>query len=406
MEMLVLPIYLLNPYFALVIAGIGFAANPRNWKKWLFLYVSFIFIAGFCTNTLFENDLDRYYLTLDFCKGLTLVGVIQRLNDGLIVENFFYWLYSHLGVYQLMPAVSSACVFGISTYIACDYAERTSQYRALYIVLLFQFLMIPLFNVATNVRNIWAFSLITLAIYKDLVQHRRNIMTILLYVAPCFLHMTGIVIIFCRIVVPIIKRFPLILTVLIGTLSSLISFAYSRISYITIGGVFGLVLRKLINKSNIYLERVDTFSNTVVNSRFEILTRPVMMLSAIIIGYFSYCSIRKKENPYYDFAAYCFAVSIIVLASSVFAIPAYWRFGSVMVIAFSGELLRLWSSRKQLSLLNQILLYLLALLTFARFALLIPYLHARMDFVKFFTDVLLTNVYTVLIKIVSALSKL
>ena len=399
MEIIAVLFFLISPYFSLLVSILGYAFQPTREKLWLFLLVTFVFVSAFCINTNGGNDLDRYYAILDICKHLSFLEVIDQLDDGLLLENFIFWFFSHLGVYELMPAISAATVFGVGCYIAGDSAKRTNTLNILWLLILYLVLTIPIFNLASNVRNVLAFSLITLGVYRDLVQKNRGIVTSLLYVAPCFLHVTGIVVASIRFVIPIIRRFPLIFMIFIGTLSELINVAYSQLLYLSsLEGVLGNVIRKLIAKAYRYMYGMDDFSKLMVNSRFDQLNRPITFLMAIIIAYFSISLLRKKNNEYRDFAVYCFMLSVIVLSCSVFSVPAFWRFAVAMEISFSLVFCVIIGEMKKLNMVEGFLFGCLGITGLVKFAITIPYLSSRMDLMQYLLDTSLTNIYFIFIK--------
>ena len=289
MEIFIVLLILICPYLSLLASLLGYIFQPSREKLWLFLLVSFVFVSAYCTNTTYENDLDRYYAILENCKYFSLSEVIAYMDDGLYLENFLFWFYSHLGVYQLMPAVSASIVFGIGAYIAGDSVKRTNNYNILWLIILFQLLTIPIFNIATNVRNILAFSLIMLGVYRDLVDKNRGVLTILLYILPCFLHGTGIILASLRLIVPFVSRFPFVCVFFVGVISQLIGYAYTQIIFFGSGdGVVSTIIRKLIAKSYSYMVGANDFSKIMVNSRFDLLNRPITFFMAVIIAFFSY----------------------------------------------------------------------------------------------------------------------
>ena len=180
MKIMSVLLILISPYLSLFVSLLGYYYQPLREKLWRFLLITFVFVSGFCINTTYELDIDRYYAILDICKQLSFFEVVNQLADGLILENFMFWFFSHLGVYELMPAFSAATVLGIGTYIAGDSAKRTNNLKFLWLIILFLLLITPIFNLASNVRNVLAFSLITLGTYRDLVQHKRGVMTLFL----------------------------------------------------------------------------------------------------------------------------------------------------------------------------------------------------------------------------------
>lgn len=402
MEIFIVLLVLISPYLSLLVALLGYVFQPTREKLWLFLLVSFVFVSGYCINTTYENDIDRYYAILDSCKYLSLSKTILHLNNGLYFENFLFWFYSHLGVYQLMPAVSSAVVFGIGAYVAGDSARRTNNFNILWLIIIFQLLTVPIFNIASNVRNVLAFSLIMLGAYRDLVGKNRGVLTLLLYILPCFLHGTGIILVGLRLIVPLVSRFPLVCVFFVGVVSQLIGFAYTHIlSFVANEGVVGTIIRKVIAKSYSYMLGTNDFSKIMVNSRFDLLNRPITFLIAIIIAVFSYRVIRHNSE-YKNVATYCLLLCIIVLSCGIFTTPAFWRFAVAMTIMFSPVICATKKSLTRMKTLENFLCFCLCIAAFSKFAITIPYLSSRTDMMQHFVDTAVTNIYFISLYIMSA----
>ena len=288
MKIMSVLLILISPYLSLFVSLLGYYYQPLREKLWRFLLITFVFVSGFCINTTYELDIDRYYAILDICKQLSFFEVVNQLADGLILENFMFWFFSHLGVYELMPAFSAATVLGIGTYIAGDSAKRTNNLKFLWLIILFLLLITPIFNLASNVRNVLAFSLITLGTYRDLVQHKRGVMTLFLYIAPCFLHVTGVIISSLRLFIPIIRRFPLFCFCFLGIVSGLINVLHNYMIFINnFEGVIGTIVKRLLFKAFNYMEGASVYSQLMLNSVFDQINRPLTFFTAIIISYFS-----------------------------------------------------------------------------------------------------------------------
>lgn len=394
-------VLLLFPIIALLYSMVGFVRTPSRWRLYLPFYIYFIFIAAYCyTPPIGSNvDLVRYFAILDEIKGMSLTETINRLADSLYAENVLYWLIAHTNMPHLLPAVTTATVYGIGAYIACDIVEP-EDYQYLFMVLMVEAITIPFFTVVVNIRNVFAFSMIILAAYLDMHKHKRTIGVLLLYIIPVFMHKTGIIVLFARVLVPVLKRTYVAALVMIFTLPAVIEFAYSHISMIRFGGPIGQITRKLVNSSYVYLLGESEYAERVRNSTGAAIMR-YLVFAFLIFMLVLYVQKFRKNRELLDFEVMGYLMCILSLSCNAIDTPAYWRFAAAFSLMIPSLLYSFFKGELTSGFLRRWLSYGLMAYLVLRFALMIH--RASIDWPETLSALAFTNIYTLTIQLINQL---
>lgn len=313
------------PPLMVLITSYGFTRDPVNWRKWLPLFVLIFFLIAYSYNPQSIPDLTRYFQMLQDIQGLSFSNVNLYFNDSLYLKNFIFWIISNSKDVHILPAVATATVYGVSGYILCDTAENENMVKQITWYLLAMILAFPIIGIINNVRNVWAFALLAMGIYRDLLKKNRNLVTILLYILPCFIHSASIVIVFLRFICIFFSRlsnlFKILLLSLIPLLSLFIDLLY-RIS-----NKFPKYVSNFIITMHSYLYETNSqYAISISTSEVQKIEKIFAMVATMFILVMTYTLLKKgcKENQkYYSFV---FLLGIIVLSLHVFIVPHYWRF--------------------------------------------------------------------------------
>ena len=336
-------VLIIFPILAFLFSWYGIVKYPGKWRIFLpfYCYSIFIFAYSITPNSDSNYDLIRYFQQLDDLTGLSLPEAIKYFNDNLFLENILFWSISQLKLPHLLPAITTCTVCSIGGYIACDSAEPGSE-RNIWRVLLVQFLMIPIVTTAYNVRNVFAFSLGVMAAYRELKQKKRDYITLLLYIAPFFIHKTGIIMFAIRLCIPVFKKYRVWALALIFSLPILITGAFRYVAYIPRGGILGKIIVRLIYSANSYLRGESEYAERIQNSLGAAVNRYVVFLfiSVIIVFFVVYFREEKEPDLFFIFA---YLLSIFTLACNVIVTPAYWRFAVAAELSCPVILHKLYS---------------------------------------------------------------
>ena len=400
------------PVLAFVFAWIIFIKNPSQWRRGLILYTYAIFIIAYSYEATgrFSSDLLRYFAQLEQLQYLSPREAISYMNNGLITENLFFWFIAHLQLPHLLPAITTATVYGVGAYIVFDTASKSDR-RNSWKIILIQLMIIPLINIITNVRNVFAFSVIVLGAYLELDKNKKWPISILLYLLAVFMHKSAAILVVLRLLVPVFKnkKFTLIGLVLIFSLPVFINFAYSHISFFSIGGQLGVVIRRLILSSHNYLLGVEAsgslgeYALKVQNSAGGLIARVIIFT---FVGLILFLYIRlffvDKMSPFEIFA---YLVFIVCLSCNAIDTPVYWRFGAAGCLAMGSVLYQLFKGKLFNTYISFVLRVSLYILSFLRLLLLL-YQTREYDYSLMAGNVILTNAYSIIFKIIRSLLKI
>ena len=311
--------------------------NSNQWKlSILGLSVSIAIFAIYIDPS--YGDLIRYYGFLDKVRNYTLVEAVNYFNDGLFVENFLFWTISKTGVNGFLPAVATGVTYYVAMYITAKTAVYFEQQRYIKWLILLQILLLPFVSIANNVRNVMAFALIILACYRDMILRKKNFLTLLLYVLPCFLHATAIMFVLIRIVVPIIRKSYILIISLPFIAGIVINVGY------TSSNLFGNIplIQKFIIKAYNYLGDADTeYGQIVANSRLQIVLRILFIFLTLFVAYVLFNRRKRviptlKDKGIDGWNHMVFLICMLILfCCAQYTTPAYWRFFVIISIVLS-----------------------------------------------------------------------
>lgn len=391
------------PILTVVIFWFGIFRSPKQWPIYIWLFLYPVFIFAYCIETSYVNDLNRYFMQVERFVGVSFREAFQVSKDGLFVRDLLFWLIAQTKNVQLLPAVTTSIVYAVCMYITCDSARRMNKEKYIGIVMVFEVLVIPFFNIVNNVRNVTAFALICFAAYRDLVQKKRNVITLVLYIAPCFLHKTGFVLLLLRLLVIIFEKYMGLSLVIITGLPSVINFAYDHVSWIQGTGYVTRVIRVLILSAHNYL-----YDDSEYAARYRAgidFIRVIVFLIIIILAYYCFRYVRHGiRKEFREFTIFAFTMCVMTLACSIFDTPAYWRFSVAAYIACSPMLIIAISGEDNDVAMSKAMFLFLGSIAILRFAMSLRYNWTRMDFDGFVLKALITNAYTVIFDTIKGLS--
>lgn len=400
--MLILSICLLIlpfPIIGVILSWAGIYRNPYKWKKNFLLFLYPILMFAYCVEPSYENDLSRYFEQVELFSRYTFTEAFHLLSDGLFVRNVFFWLISKTGDVHLLPLITTGISYAICYYITCDSARRLHSESYIYLVLVFEVLVIPFFNVVNNVRNIAAFLLICFAVYRDLVEKKRDLILILLYILPCFLHKTGVTMLALRLLIVIFERYRILSLALIIGLPNIIDFTYAHVSWIRGTGIISVVLRRLILSAHNYLYDDSEYAARFQNSRYGIIRITVFVIIGILAYYCYQYIIKHHESEFVRFVTFAFELCIMTLACGSFDTPAYWRYAVAAYVTCAPILIMGLSYKNTELHISKVMFFILGGLALLRFAMSLRYTWTRMNFDIFIINSLFTNIYTIVFRL-------
>lgn len=394
---------MLSVIFMSFLCAIQYYTHPQKTVANSVLLALIVFVIAFAFRFFGTPDIYRYYQTVEEYSQISLSEVFFYDKMGMYAFDILAWFIGKTGLYQLLPAITASSVYGIASYITSDYACLVGQQDKTYIIILLQLLSLPLFSLFSNIRNVFAFSLILLAAYEDLVKKRRGVYIIILYIVPCFIHNSAFVLLLFRLIAFISQKAMIIIAIIASFVSNIISFLYlSFWGKLSIGGSIGMILDTALFKAYHYINGVDNtdYSLAVQTSLYHNIVRWTTFFSAAILIYFSYRYIKNGKNQNKVFVAYLFLICISTVASNIFAAPNFWRFYAACNVGM-GILLLPYVKERKLSI-DKIIYYL-----FCACSVILTFLHAYgnrsfVDYRQTAENLVFTNVYTIIFQLLKA----
>ena len=317
---------------------LGFAYAPTRWRKYLPFYVLTIFVCAYSYDPVAIIDLTGYFESVETCSKVTFIDVLNIYGDGLVIRNIFFWIIGKMGLPHLLPAITTSIVYGISSYITCKTADKFDADEWIFSVLLFQMMLLPFNSIVSNIRNICAFSLIVLGVFLEFIEGKPFWKVLPLYVIPCFYHVSSIILVLLRIVIPWARKKVVPISLGVILVPFVIQFLYKRISFISFSGYLGDSIRLLIRKLYSYMTVFSETAERVLNSGYYSATKAVM-LPCLIVLIFMIILLRKekieKDEKNRDFTNYVLFICLLAVVSGViFIVPNYWRMACAAIVGY------------------------------------------------------------------------
>lgn len=321
---------------------LGFSKDTLHWKKYLWAAVLFVFVLTYSYHPEGNSDLTRYVEWIKMAKSSSYFGYVEFMDDGLYVTNFLFWLAGHLEMPYLVPAFTTAVVYAITLYITCDFAERNQLQKWIPYVLILQVLMLPYVTIINNVRNIFAFAIVILAVYRDVYLNKRNVTTLLLYIVPIFVHKTSFVLILLRLLSILAGRYLVLSLVIALLIPTFLNFLLPYIPQISSLGTVGKIIGDALLTAYRSMTSTSDWAMTVMTGKYYLANRYFSYLMSGILFVITSISLtklkRKESNPIRKYLYFLSLIYIITIATYVFRTPVYWRFFAIVIVA-SGPIL-------------------------------------------------------------------
>lgn len=313
----------------------------NNLKKYIFPLASIFGVYGY---SMFfngkESDLTRYYDLVKLMDGYSLKQVFLRDTEFLYTRDILFHFTSLTKDVNMLAFFVGFIIYAIVFYVLFDTIKKSKRDFKTYEMFLLGIISVGIispYTIICNVRCVLAYSIITLAIYRDLVQKKKNILTYLLYIIPLGLHSSAIIIIVIRVLSALLKKLNKISLIIALMLPTIIDFIHEHIRFGF--GSIGQMLNNAINKSYYYLhwteggwasEIESSVSNVVF--RFAGALFLIAIVSIILFTNYSKTKDNKKiiiKEPMINFL---FFVAIVALGTLSIKTGAFWRFEAIVVL--------------------------------------------------------------------------
>lgn len=433
---LCLIIFILMAFFipvapiCLIVSFLGFYFMPNKWRYVLPFLVYAVFVGAYTYEPPpgeVNNDLIRYLPSIEEYGNMTLAQALHKYDDMLISRDILFWVFGKLGLPHMVPALTTATVYCVAGYITCDTAERNNSQRYTGLIITFQMLVIPYIPVINNIRNVFSFSLVILAVYLDIVKKKRNIFVFFLYAFGTFMHLSTFVLVVFRIITNMSKRYFTLILPFPFLFSSIIMILYNNIMVVSsIPGSLGASVRLIVIKLYGYL--TDKDSDYAVRSMTSITFRAdkmiVMTITVLVLTLIYYLILKEQKrttdkirNLYYfllplstdsvkeedvEISSFAGLIAIMTLSCSVFAMPNYWRFAAALMVISSVIIIPSLKKMKKNYILPKIILSLVFFMAPLKCFVLV-WRYRGYNYVEWFSDILQKNLVSFFIVIIKGI---
>lgn len=303
--------------FALLFGTLGYSLRPRT-----------------------AIDLERYYLIIDRLNGQELLSIFAEDRDRLYIKDILFYFVSKTGNNNILAYIVGFFCYLIIFYVFFDVVIRyrdSSKPNCNIHIFMIGLVMVSIinpFSIIGNVRCVFAYILISFAAYRDWVQKKRNIFTLLLYILPVGLHVSAIVVLITRICVPVFRKFSKVFFVAAILLPPIIRLVYEFFSRMTVNSFIFLLVRNAVNKAYYYLNWTEGgWADIVEKSISNRVTRTYGSFFLVIIIIFYFALKRERDiNKDEKMCDYLYIIAIISLGCLSIKTGAFWRFESIVVL--------------------------------------------------------------------------
>lgn len=354
-SLMIVILSLCNPVLSFPISIICLSQSLKDWKAHVFSICMFWASMSYCYNPLSATDLTRYFEYTSTLRNMSFIEAVKKVYEG---QSFLYafnaagWFCETLKDPHLLPAISTFFVYYIVLYITLSICEKESiepKYALIYI--LFSFCTIDWYAITNNLRNILAFAIVSLAVYRDMYLRKKTAFTYFLYVLPVSIHPTAILLIVIRIAITAVNKFKYILPVLVLMVNPLVNFLYTVGRKSIHNYYFDYIVSKMYNY---FFDTGSAWGLEVSNSLYyrvnRILYISMMIMMVILILMYDkrrkgqkYITGEEKDNlistSLIRFQKYLLMLCLMSISCMKMLRPEYWRFSAVSIICGSSILI-------------------------------------------------------------------
>lgn len=367
MAWIVLFISILCPPLGIIGGLFGVYKDYSKWKCYVFCMALGIASIAYCYIPKGDPDIIRYWEFVEDLKPLSFHKAINTDMHGdekLYVYTAFAWLCAKIGDIHLLPACSVFIVYYIGFYITCQIGKDYRIKRSTVIVyLVFIMLALDFYAVVNNVRNVCAFTMVSMAVFREAYQKKRDPLTLILYIAPVFIHTSAVLIILIRIAAQFTGKLKVIMFLLVSNIMLIIDLAFSVFTKIGSGNIVIVIIRNMVVKAHFYFHNTTSSWGAEVQRSLSFkIDRYLNVLFAFIIcmiilmckekhnkrdSLLRIFQLNTNESKGEFIKNYVFLLALATISCLPMIMPEYWRFYSITVITASLPFLLMANSKYQ-----------------------------------------------------------
>lgn len=334
-KMVVLTYFLfaINPFFSLIFIVLGIIKDRKNSVHYSFLLAGVFAFLAYWVKPRFEMDLTRYFEQVDNLRGVNWEFFVQTIlfEDFLFIKNLLFYAISRTESNNLLPTIVIWISYFIMIYILTDYAKKKNVSKVeLLFALFFLLSVMPFISLVSNVRNILAFSLITLAVYREFIQQKKGLVTYILYISPLFIHISSLALIALKLLAQSHSKRILTKLFLILSFILLSYILFTNPNFLINLPYIGFYVSSFIDKADIYI--TDSGALEYIKYLESNTFSKIQKLYFISLAIFLLILLFKIDTINKQIYHYCKYICLVIIACSPLALPVYFRFSMVIIM--------------------------------------------------------------------------
>jgi len=341
MKILITLISVLIPPLGLPLGIVGLYFDRKSWKWYVFCLAYAFGASAYCYETTGTSDITRYF---EYIEGIKKVSFSHILDYGkygaegeaLYVFNFICWIAGKLNDPHIVPFISVFLVYYLSFRIYCEIGnDYNIKARDMIWGVLFLVMALNFFSLVNNIRNVLAYIIVGYAVYLDCYKKKRNIMVLLLYVLPIFIHSSASVLIIIRMLLFLAKRGKVAGVAIAMVLAPILEALKNLATNMTADSL--KYIRKAIFMAYNYFNDKSAieWGLEAQASGTERLFKIAYITIMIIMCAYFYFIIRemnkRKDTRASNYFTFVFYIGLMGISCTPMLVPIYWRFSATMI---------------------------------------------------------------------------
>lgn len=249
----------------------------KDYWKWATIILIMLSSLFFFYNPSYTDDLYRYYNVLDAVRNEQSVS--SSLLETYKLENPVFipylWIISLFQNNSFLPVITGIICFLMFLWLLKRvFVENEGEHWQI-VICLWLLLFLTRFMDITGIRNILSSTIISIALYLDLVENKKK--SIVLYVLGALIHSMGFIYIILRLILLLYNRFNrIIIPIVLISASAIITYFSNDISLLLSRSVMG---SSTYDRLLIYM---NNQANMGINERYRFLYAVIYIFILVI----------------------------------------------------------------------------------------------------------------------------
>ena len=391
--LLVVLIFVMLPFAWMPYVLVAYTTVKEKNKLWICCLMALYYgIAAYrFIDPASDPDLVRYIDILRQYEGRTLIESFNLVYSNLFSVDILFYFVAKMKNVQILPAFATFVVYYIIFYVLADYRIRKEISTKNFIVYsVFTCSCIIYAGIVNGIRWPLSYFIFFFALYREMIQEKKNFFTILLYVISVFFHFSTLAFVIMRLALVVKNKKMVIFAGMFTTLIPQLIMTYAD-------KVYGLTSNNIILSSIIYFiwrakayfgwsTDEEGWAKQVKNSGYFTFENAFYWIVAIFFIFIIYKMAKRNEKFFNKINIFIFYTLMVTIVSFFMAGHVYIRFVTPLVFMFAiiyFQFIKLYETNSIVKVTNICLIGFSLIGTFAN----LYYLGMMMKLGDYFSDV-------------------